>query len=260
MAIIADISARKQAENEIHRLNEELEERVIERTTQLEEANKELEAFSYSVSHDLRAPLRAIAGYSAVITEDFSEALPENARHMFANIIANSARMNQLIDDLLRFSRLIRQPIKKEPVDMRSLVEAAFASLENEQKDRNVTITLNELPHCTGDTNLLTQVWLNLVSNALKYTRQRENTKIEIGSRVGPNHQTIYYITDNGVGFDMQYAGKLFGVFERLHTDRIFEGTGVGLALVQRIIHRHQGQIWAEAFLDQGATFYFMLG
>ena len=255
---VRDVSARRKAEEKVRQLNFELELRVIQRTAELETANKDLEAFSYSVSHDLRAPLRAVDGFSQAVLDDFGPQLPEEGRRQLQTIRAGAQRMGALIDDLLAFARLGRQEMNRRPVDTAQLVQGALDELGSPWPDRQVEIRLGQLPPTSGDPVLLKQLWLNLLSNALKYTRKREKAVVEIGAMTVHGVDT-YFVRDNGTGFDMRYADKLFGVFQRLHRAEDYEGTGVGLAIVQRIAQRHGGRVWAEAALDRGATFYFTL-
>lgn len=254
-----EIAERKRAEQEIHQLNADLEDRVLRRTTELEAANKELEAFSYSVSHDLRAPLRAVTGFAGVVLEDFSPHLPEEGQRYLQRIRARSQQMEKLIDDLLEFSRLSRQSVDWQSVNTAGLVRDVLDELKMQYDGRPVEIRCGELPANQGDPALLKQVWVNLISNAVKYTIGREPAIIEIGCE-REKGENIYFVRDNGAGFDMQYADKLFGVFQRLHPVDKYEGTGVGLAIVQRIVHRHGGKVWAKAEVNRGATFHFTLG
>jgi signal transduction histidine kinase len=251
-----EVGERKSAEEEVRRLNADLERRVAERTTQLEQANRELEAFSYSVSHDLRSPLRSMAGFSDALIEDFGPQIPEEARRYLAIIRQGAQRMGDLIEDLLSFSRLSRTPLTKREVDPAGVVRAALDDLNWQREGRNLELNIAPLPACQGDPALLKLVWSNLLNNALKFTRHRDPARIEAGSRT-EGGETVYFVRDNGAGFDMRYADKLFGVFQRLHRVEEYEGTGVGLAIVQRIVQRHGGRIWAEAAVDCGATFYF---
>ena len=250
---------RRAAEEKIHQLNIELEHRVIERTAQLEAANKELEAFSYSVSHDLRSPLRAVDGFSQAVLEDFGPQLPAEGQRYLQTIRQSAQRMGELIDDLLTFARLSRQALNKRMIDTDQLVRETLAELGRPWPERKVELRIGALPASLGDPALLKQVWINLLSNALKYTGKREQAMIEIGC-VLQKEGKMFFVRDNGTGFDMQYAHKLFGVFQRLHRAEDYQGTGVGLAIVQRIIHRHGGRVWAESAEDRGATFYFTLG
>jgi PAS domain S-box-containing protein len=257
LGISDDITAQRRSEESIRELNASLEMRA----NQLEAANKELESFSYSVSHDLRAPLRAIDGFTRIFEEDYGATVDEEGRRLLKVIRDNSQRMGVLIDDLLAFSRLGRQPLSAEPIEMTALAEEALAEIRNAGLHHGAEVLIPRLPAVRADPVLLRQVWINLLSNAIKYTSTRKSPKIEVGSIAPKNphdHQT-YFVKDNGVGFDMRYYDKLFGVFQRLHSIEEFAGTGVGLAIVHRLITRHGGRVWAEAELDKGATFFFSL-
>lgn len=251
----AEIAGRKLAEEGIQHLNKDLERR----TEELEESNKELEAFTYSVAHDLRAPLRHIDGFSKMLMEEDSAALSDEAKRYLARIRQGTSHMGQLVDDLLNLARLGRQELSLQVTGLNSLVEDVLKDLKAENPDREIHWNIQPLPFVECDPGLVRQVFSNLLSNALKYTRPRKMALIEVSQRT-ENGEIIILVRDNGVGFSMKYADKLFGVFQRLHRAEDFEGTGVGLATVQRIIRKHGGRVWAEAELDKGATFYFTLG
>lgn len=252
------LNERKQASEEIQKLNAGLEKRVLERTAQLELANKELDAFSYSVSHDLCAPLRAINGYTHILNEQYADALDDEAKRLCRNIRSGTTRMRQLIDELLAYARLSRSEIKPAPVNMKELAQAVFDEITEAGSNSRVNISMADLPASQGDKTMIRQVWVNLISNAVKFSSKKENPVVEIGCRV-EDEEAVYFVRDNGAGFDMEYANKLYGVFQRLHSGREFEGTGVGLAIVQRVIHRHGGRVWAEGEVGKGATFYFTM-
>ncbi len=246
--LVLQILRTRRAEEEAQRTN-----------LQLEDANKEMRAFSYSVAHDLRAPLRAIDGFAQVLVEDCEPQLNADGKRALDRITANARTMGILIDDLLTLSKVSYQPLQSGKVEMTEIVRGAYQSLMEGQNGRVVECQIGDLPPAAGDPNLLRQVWMNLIANALKFTRRQERAHIEIGGNVAGPDFTTYFIRDNGAGFDMQYADKLFGAFQRLHPPAEFEGTGIGLALVQRIIHRHGGTIWAEGKENDGATFAFTL-
>ncbi|HTD41732.1 MAG TPA: ATP-binding protein, partial [Mucilaginibacter sp.] len=243
---------------EIFHMWQNLENKVTERTMQLELVNKELEAFSYSVSHDLRTPLRAINGYSMMLKEDYEDKLDSEGKRIIGNIISNAKMMGQLIDDLLAFSRLGKKELVCAKIDMQSLATNVVNELLQHDLEKDYRINIGLLPPTEADHGMIKQVLINLVSNAIKYSSKRDTPEIRIGSE-DEEMRTIYYVKDNGVGFDMAYAGKLFGVFQRLHSQDEFEGMGVGLALVKRIIDKHKGEVWAEGLENIGATFYFSL-
>jgi len=246
---------------ELRAAQEELKTRnaeLLQRTAQLEAANKELEAFSYSVSHDLRAPIRRIDGFLYILVNDFGEGLNEEAKKLINRAVESAQEMGKLIEHLLGFSRMGRAALRKSTFDPNLLIEEIIRDMANDIEGRNIEWNIRQMPRIQGDFNLLKQVWVNLLSNAVKYTRPRNPAKIEVGCR--ETETTLeFYVKDNGVGFDMQYAHKLFGVFQRLHLAEEFEGTGIGLANVQQIISKHGGKVWADSKPGEGATFYFTL-
>jgi PAS domain S-box-containing protein len=257
--IVRDVTEREAAEQEIRDFNEHLEQRVKDRTAELAAVNKELEAFSYSVSHDLRAPLRHLDGFLMLLRKRCYEGLDESSRRYIDAVLAASKRMGTLIDDLLQFSRLGRAAIRKTPVRLNDIMNEVRAELQHEAEGRNVRWSVAALPAVTGDRGMLRQVFQNLLANALKFTRPREAAEIDIAGATDETGNVVISVTDNGVGFDMAYSNKLFQVFQRLHGEDEFEGTGIGLAIVSKIVERHGGRVWAQSTLGKGAAFYVSL-
>jgi PAS domain S-box-containing protein len=255
---ITDITERRRAEEEIKLFNQKLEQMVLDRTQELQMVNKELESFSYSVSHDLRAPLRAIHGYMNIFAEEYSAKFDDEAKRLTSIIMNNTQKMGRLIDDLLAFSQLGRKELIRTPTSMSQMVQVICDEQKRMDEGRSIEFIIKDLPNALVDVVTIRQVWINLIANAVKYTRNKTHASIEIGA-IDEDDQFTYYVKDNGAGFDMQYYDKLFGVFQRLHSQKEFEGTGVGLAIVQRVVVRHGGKVWAKATPNEGATFFFSL-
>jgi hypothetical protein len=258
LSAILPVLGRALAVRRLRMENADLERRVRERSAELEAANKELDAFAFSVSHDLRAPLRAVVGFASILAQDHMASLPADARDLVEHLVKAGQQGEQLVEDLLRFSRLGRQSLSKQQTDVARMVRDVVDGIRREQPDRSIEVIVHDLPSVYADPALLRQVFENLLSNAFKFTRARRIAHVEIGQQV-VDGESAFFVRDNGAGFDMRYATRLFGVFQRLHTQEEFAGTGVGLCLVQRIVQRHGGRIWAEAAVDAGATFYFTL-
>lgn len=254
ISLVENITEYKRAEQEIQQLNQNLERRASD----LEQANQELDAFSYSVSHDLRTPLDSVDNFSDIVLQDYGSQLPEDGQRLLTLIRENARAARRLVEALLAFSRTSRQSLHKEKVETAGLIRQVIGNLQSSVPDQQVEVVLGELPPCQADPALLALVWTNLLSNAFKFTRKCARARVEIGSS-GEGPATVYFVKDNGVGFDMEQAGKLFGVFQRLHAEEDYPGTGVGLAIVERIVRRHGGRVWAESVKDQGASFYFTL-
>jgi signal transduction histidine kinase len=254
-----EVEERGRAEATVRALNTDLEQRVVERTNALQVANKELESFSYSVSHDLRAPIRHVLGYVEMLEEETANQLSEDAKRYLETIRTSSLEMNQLVEDLLGFARMGRTEMQEGEIDLGEVIEETIHRLESMTRDRSIVWQIMPLPAVIGDQSLIKQVFTNLLGNAVKYSRLREHAQITVGVSGEEHGRVVLFVRDNGAGFDMRYADKLFGVFQRLHRADQFEGTGIGLATVQRIIARHGGRIWADAAVDQGATFSFTL-
>jgi PAS domain S-box-containing protein len=259
VAAFRDVTQSRADAREIQKLNDELEQRVAERTAQLEVANQELEAFSYSVSHDLRAPLRHISGFSKILVEEFGATLDPRAQHYLERIQSGTQKMGLLVDELLNLARVGRHVLRAQPAGLNAIVAEVIAILQPDSEGRQVEWIVADLPAVECDPVLVKQIFQNLLANALKFTRRRAHAVIEVSHKEADG-QLVFMVRDNGIGFSMKYVGKLFGVFQRLHSTNEFEGTGIGLVTVQRIVHKHKGRVWAEAELDKGAAFYFTLG
>ncbi|MBT31519.1 MAG: hypothetical protein CMO01_17840 [Thalassobius sp.] len=255
---IQDITERKMAMKKIHQFNNELEDQVAKRTKELKLKNSELESFSYTVSHDLRAPLRAISNYSKILNEDYRSNLDLDGGEIIDLIMKNTTKMSHLIDEILLVSRLDRETAKKQDINMQQVFENAYSDLTQDKGERKIEFRLGKLSNCQADKTMITQLVTNLLSNAIKYTRPREISKIEV-SNYESDGSCVYVVKDNGVGFDMQYYDRLFNIFERLHKTSDFDGTGVGLSIVRKVIEYHNGTVWAESKLNEGSTFYFSI-